>query len=420
MRKKMKRVERIGILTCLLSILLLVNTAIAVEKEISDKKDAEYHIKFAEEYVEKNQFNEAIEEYTKAIALKPDDASLYYARASCYRQNAQIEKAIKDYEQSVIILYNIAGPSIISFNRGDSENTPEKAQKLKEKFTAWRAELTAEANLFSLIDLYEQENRLEDAKTIEEYTKLIELEPDNAYFLRAGVYEKLKQYDKAIRDYTKVIELNPDDASNYFSRGSVYVELKQYDKAIEDYTKLIELKPDNASSYPLRGSVYALIGQYREAKADYQMACDLKKDSCDILTEFEKELAKVEKWQPFGKSEKGSFFYDKTSIRKHPNGHIRVWIKIKVDDVSAYIEERKKKYQKPKEYENYSHSLDLWEFDCDSVSLGVISIIDYDDKGKVLDSYNLDEKSFKMTSIIPDSVGEGLYKMVCKEKGKKD
>ncbi len=384
----MKRAKRIGILTCLLSILLLVNTAIAVEKEISDKKDAGYHIKLAKEYVEKKQFHEAIEEYTKAISLKPDDASLYYARASCYRQNAQIDKAIKDYEQSVIILYNIAGPSIISFNREDvGDLTPEKAQKLKDKFTAWEAEVTAEANLFSLIDLYEQENRLEDA----------------------------------IKFCSKVISLRPKDFKLYVTRARVYEKLKQYDKTIEEYTKLIELEPDNASSYSLRGSVYALAGQYREAKADYQKACDLKKDSCNILTEFERELAEIEKWQPLGKIGIGSFFYyDKTSIRKQPNGHIRVWTKMMVDDIPTYVEERKKEYQKTEGYENYSHSLMAWEIDCNSANVGSISIIDYDGKGNVLDSHNRDEKSLEMVPVVPGSLGDLLYKMACKEKGKKD
>lgn len=276
----MKRAKKIGILTCLLSILLLVNTAIAVEKEISDKKDAEYHIKLAKEYVEKNQFNKAVEEWTKAISLRPKDFTLYR--------------------------------------------------------------------------------------------------------LRADLYEKLKQHDKAIRDYTKVIELKPDDASNYLSRGSVYVSM----------------------------------GQYREAEADFRKACDLEKDFCTLLTELteiKRELAEIEKWQPYEKSEKESFFYDKTSIRKQSNGHIRVWIKIKGDDVSAYIERRKKKYQKTEGYENYSHSLYLWEFDCNSANAGLISAVDYDDKGKVLDLFNIDKKSLEMTSVIPDSIGYLLYKIVCKE-----
>jgi tetratricopeptide (TPR) repeat protein len=412
----MEKVKRISVVTPLLFILLLVNTAIAVEKEISDKKDAEDHIKLAEEYVEKNQFNEAIEEYTKAISLKPDDASLYYARASCYRQNAQIEKAIKDYEQLVIILFNVAGPSIIKLNREDVENlTPEKAQKLKDKLRAWESEISALVNLISLISLYKQENRLEDA--IKFCSKVISLRPKNVslYGLRANLYEELKQYDKAIEDYTKSIELKPDDANSYFSRGSVYVELKQHDKAIEDYTKLIELEPDNANSYPLRGTVYALAGQYREAKADYQKACDLKKDSCNILTEFERKLAEIEKWPPLGKSENRFIYYDKTSIRKQPNGHIRVWMKEMVKDIPTYVEERKKEYRKTVGYENYSHSLMAWEIDCDSASLGVISLIDYDGKGKVLDLHNRDEKSLEMTPVVPDSIGDLLYKMVCKE-----
>lgn len=363
----MKRAKRIGILTCLLSIFLLVNTAIAVEKEIPDKKDAEYHIKLAEEYVEKNQFNEAIEEYTKAIALKPDDASLYYARASCYEQNAQIGKAIKDYEQLVIILCN---------SLDDFENTPKKV---------WR-EIDVYLYLKSLIDLYEQENRLEDA----------------------------------IKFCSKVISLRPKDSFLYYLRANLYEKLKQYDMAIRDFTKQIELEPDNANRYVYRGSVYALMGQFREAKVDYQKACDLEneelKDFCAKFAEFKGVLAEIEKWQPLGKSGNTLYFYDKTSIRKQPNGHIRVWMKTTVEDIPTYVEERKKKYQKTEGYENYSHSLMAWEFDCNSVNMVRISVIDYDDE--VL--YSSHEKSIKMTPVVPGSIGDLLYKVVCKEKGKKD
>ena len=37
-------------------------------------------------------------------------------------------------------------------------------------------------------------------------------------------------YDKAIDDYTKTIELNPDDADAYYSRGNAYRKSEQYDK----------------------------------------------------------------------------------------------------------------------------------------------------------------------------------------------
>ena len=55
-------------------------------------------------------------------------------------------------------------------------------------------------------------------------------------------YEHVGQYDKAIADYTKAIELEPDDL-NYKNRADCYKEMKQYEKAIVDYTKAIELNP---------------------------------------------------------------------------------------------------------------------------------------------------------------------------------
>ena len=66
----------------------------------------------------------------------------------------------------------------------------------------------------------------------------------------------LKNYEKAIADYTKAIELRPDDASAYNNRGISFVALKNNEKAIADYTKAIKLKPDFASAYNNRGNVF--------------------------------------------------------------------------------------------------------------------------------------------------------------------
>ena len=62
-------------------------------------------------------------------------------------------------------------------------------------------------------------------------TKAIEINPDyvEAYFKRANTYELLlDNYQKAIDDYTKVIELKPDDGGTYFSHGYYYDDAEAY------------------------------------------------------------------------------------------------------------------------------------------------------------------------------------------------
>ena len=76
------------------------------------------------------------------------------------------------------------------------------------------------------------------------------------------------EYDKAIDDYTKTIELNPDDDEIYFQRGVAYSNLEQYDKAIDDFTKTIELNPDSAGTYNNRSNAYSNLQQYDKVLKD--------------------------------------------------------------------------------------------------------------------------------------------------------
>ena len=62
--------------------------------------------------------------------------------------------------------------------------------------------------------------------------------------------------DCAIEDYTKVIELKPDDTEAHNNRGVAYYNKGDYDRAIADYTKAIELKPKLAVVYSNRGEAW--------------------------------------------------------------------------------------------------------------------------------------------------------------------
>ena len=86
--------------------------------------------------------------------------------------------------------------------------------------------------------LRQAENHLECGnfrKAIKEYTKAIELIPDDwrAYYYRGRAYSNSMNYGQAISDYTRVIELKPDHTEAYIWRGVDLVELTHYEQAIE-------------------------------------------------------------------------------------------------------------------------------------------------------------------------------------------
>lgn len=378
-------------------------------------------------YRELKQYKMAIDDYTRAIDLKPDRHkyymiryapfkelgysqeelnemmkgfsaeldlySLYHSRAGSYKENLQINEAIKDYEKTITIYPDSLYPDSLAF--------------------------------FSLRELYEQEDRLKDA--ISFYSHVITIYPkiDSLYRERAYFYEKLKQYDKAIKDYSKAIAIEPH--GYYFSsRGSAYSALKQYDKAIKDFTKAIALastKPDHsmrsldaAWGYSLRGEIYMKTDQKQKALEDFQKACDLTKAKlfCDLLRELQREIARGKRWDFVSKTKNESYYYDKTSIRQQPNKNKRVWIRKEVDDVNIYLKEVKNIGLPATGYENFSFQVDLLEIDCNGKSSGNVSFVNYDDKGNILNSFN--HKAIEMHPIVPYSIGESFYKVVCEGK----
>lgn len=114
-------------------------------------------------------------------------------------------------------------------------------------------------------------------KAVEEYTRAIELDGNNAndYFFRADAYGELGEHRNAIVDYTRAIALDPKDATTYNNRGFTYHDLGEYTKAIEDFTKFIELNPKNEVAYSNRGAAYNGLGEYANAIEDCIKAIEL-------------------------------------------------------------------------------------------------------------------------------------------------
>jgi RNA polymerase sigma factor (sigma-70 family) len=130
-----------------------------------------------------------------------------------------------------------------------------------------------------------------EKQAIADYSQCLELKPNDvsSLLMRAGSYEKLRDYDKSISDYTAVIESinqNTADFSNvymgnntdksywmasaYTMRAQIYkVDKHDYSSAIADYTATIQLNPISPNSYRSRGECYEAIGETAEARQDF-------------------------------------------------------------------------------------------------------------------------------------------------------
>ncbi|MBI3353658.1 MAG: tetratricopeptide repeat protein [Nitrospirae bacterium] len=221
-------------------------------KNETEKKKIEAKITYAErwlqingwvekgnEYSLKKEYDNAIENYNKAIAFNPDDADVYTQRGKAYYDKGQYDKAIEDFNRA------------IALNPND------------ENAYAMRG--------FAYIHKGQYDKGNEDTG------KSIALQDSfgSSFF------------NRRIEKYNQLIALNPKDAKTYVGRGNAYRGKGQYDMAIEDFNKAIALNPKDAEAYSGRGVAYffgavspalsgnTLSGNMGRAISDFQKACDL-------------------------------------------------------------------------------------------------------------------------------------------------
>jgi len=160
-------------------------------------------------YAINNEYDKAIEAYTKAIALDPNYAAAYNNRGSAYDDKGQYDRAIEDYNKAIALDPNDAAAY---YNRGVAYG-----------------------------------NKGQYDRAIEDFNKAIALDPNDAaaYYNRGVAYGNKGQYDRAIEDYSKAIALDPNYAKAYNNRGIAYYNKGQYDRAISDFQKACDMGYEN-------------------------------------------------------------------------------------------------------------------------------------------------------------------------------
>lgn len=189
-------------------------------------------------FAEKNNYDSAIVEYSKAIAIQPKLAEASCNRGIAYQKLNNYKQAMSDYNQALQLDDKLVEGY---YNRGNIYSR------------------TGE-NMLALSDL----------------NKALALKPD--YYLalseRGNVYYHLKKHDSALIDFEKTLKLNPNETTVFCNRGNVYSDLGEYDKAIIDYNRYISISPDYMSYYN-RANLYYKIKNYNNAIADYDNAIKL-------------------------------------------------------------------------------------------------------------------------------------------------
>lgn len=210
------------------------------EKIIDPKEKAEEYKKKGNEFLDKNDYKNAIRYYDMAISLDCNDSEAYNLRGIAYGNKKEYDKAIEDHT----IALNIKPDYAEAYN--------------------------GRANAYSKKKDYD--------KAIENYITAINIKYDyeKAYYNLGNAYSYKKEYHKAIENYTSAIDIKCDYAYAYNNRGVVHSHLDDYSNAIKDYTASLNINPDKILTYNNRAQAYKAIGELDKARDDEIMAKTLK------------------------------------------------------------------------------------------------------------------------------------------------
>jgi len=264
----------------------------------------------AEKFQKANNYNDAIDNYTKAIELDPKLEEAYVNRAFCYEKANKKAEAIEDYKKAQAFLpkqkdlYYNAGRLMVELNL--YTDADQMFRKALERDKGYTEAIAAETKvLFKLHDftygvvvtqmglddkksainyynhavMYDSLKNYVEAEKFYKSSKSEDPKYIPAYVALALVEVKLSKNEDAMKVCTEALTKEPDNIDVYYARAVVNAAKKELTAAINDITKVILTSP-NANVYKLRASFYETLGQYQNAVGDYTQV--LKMDDRDV------------------------------------------------------------------------------------------------------------------------------------------
>jgi tetratricopeptide (TPR) repeat protein len=196
--------------------------------------------------VQKENLDNAIEQFQAILALQPDDSYSALWLARLYRfenQHAQAEKVL----------------------RAILEREPDNGQALEQ-----------------LSQLLIDEGRSEEAITLLNQAASDSAEP-GFYDLLGDAYSQQKDWPKAEEAYRKAVDEDPDEPNHRHGLAEALLEEQKYPQALEQFQKLAELEPGTYQNYVRLAELYRKLGQFDQAQSSILRAKQLAPGNLEVV-----------------------------------------------------------------------------------------------------------------------------------------
>ena len=197
---------------------VIISCTAVISRGLVDRNDlATAYKNRGNAYDDKGQYEQALEDYARAVETNPQDAEAFNSRGTTYIALERYRLAVDDFDQAIRI--NHSSPVALG-NR-----------------------------CFAKAVLGELEQALSDCTD----ALRIKRKYPAAYASRAITYLKLKRYDDAIADYTALLKTQPENPYALFGRGVARRIKGDVRGGDGDVAAAASIKPDIAEHMARRG-----------------------------------------------------------------------------------------------------------------------------------------------------------------------
>jgi tetratricopeptide (TPR) repeat protein len=327
------------------------------------------------EAIRKEEIRNSIQAYTKAIQSDSKFLPAYEGRAGAYLNLKQYPQAIKDFDKVLAL---------------DPENSSAYSDR-------GIAKMESGDYISAKLDFGEAIQRKDKADTF----------LSNLFEYRGDTNIRFGSYRDAIADYSKAIERRLSNDIFLFSVNQIRALYPEYDRITddmlchklhllffpqmkyEDFAQQLKEKNGNWAIsmlndlYEKRGDAYLQVGDYRRGALDFNR----------IFKGIPNFANSTDRWRMLSKADDKDYYLDVKSAEFSSDGPARFWIKT--------INTNQKKETRTE-----------YEVDCKARRLSSTSMVEYDPRGKVVNSSDVGSG---WQRIVPDTIGEQLYNGVCSQ-----
>jgi tetratricopeptide (TPR) repeat protein len=266
------------------------------------------------EWINEEQYEEALKCFDRAVELEPENEEMWHNRgkslahleryaeaATCFAHVIELnslhedawfhqgymlgllgqhEAAIACYDATLILnpqhaeALNCRGRSLHNIKRYEEAiETFDRALEVNpEYFQVWHNR----ASSLNELERYEE--------AIASYDKVLEVEPQ--FFLawnnRAYSLDELGQHEEAVANYDKALEIAPFYFIAWHNRATSLEALGRYDDALESYERGLGIYPNDSDMWCGRGVLLTKLGCYEAAIASYDCALTIQPNDADF------------------------------------------------------------------------------------------------------------------------------------------